>query len=64
MACCMYGMVSVPLYHTFGPDNVSYALNHSGITTLFCAPEACDVLIKTTNLAKLKTVVVFGQSTN
>ena len=35
LACVLYGLTIVPLYDTLGIDNLTYCLEHSGITTLF-----------------------------
>ncbi len=36
MACALYGYTSIPLYDTLGPDSISYALENSSISSLFC----------------------------
>lgn len=49
----------MPFYDTLGPESVTYILNHTNLTTVFCSGECAKVLSKTDNLGKLKTVVLF-----
>ena len=37
--CILYGLTVVPLYDTFGMENLSYCFNHTNITTCFCSSE-------------------------
>jgi|JI6StandDraft_1071083.scaffolds.fasta_scaffold34475_3 long-chain acyl-CoA synthetase len=61
IACCMFGLTSVPLYETLNAEALTYALNHSGIQVLFCSEACCNTLVKVTKLAKLRTVIQFGR---
>ena len=37
MACVLYGYTTIPLYDTLGPESISYVLNNSSISSLFCS---------------------------
>jgi long-chain acyl-CoA synthetase len=36
MGCVLYGITTIPLYDTLGPESISHVLNNSSITSLFC----------------------------
>lgn len=38
---CMYGFTMVPLYDVFGPSNIEYCLDHTGMQVCFCSEQAC-----------------------
>ena len=59
VACCLYGLTLVPLYDTLGIENLSYCLNHSGITTLFCTAQTVKTLIGLKDFGNLKNVVSY-----
>lgn len=61
MASFMYGITSISFYDSSSPDNISFALNNSGLAVMFCSEACCRSLVKITNLGKLKTIVQFGQ---
>lgn len=57
----IYGHVMIPLYDTLGIENITYCLNHSGITTCFITQASITQLIKTPNIGNLKNVVTIGE---
>jgi len=59
----LFGITLVPLYDSLGPENVSYCIEHSGLETCFASTESIDTLLKTENLAGLKTVVALDNVT-
>ena len=61
IACCLYGLTLVPLYDTLGIENLSYCLNNSGMTTLFCSAETLPVLLKLKDHGNLKNVICFDR---
>lgn len=60
----LYGHVMIPLYDTLGPENITYCLRHSGITTCFATGPSITQLAKTANIGNLKTIVVLGSELN
>lgn len=56
----LYGHVMIPLYDTLGPENITYCLRHSGITTCFATGPSITQLAKTENIGVIKTIVVLG----
>ncbi|TMW67696.1 hypothetical protein Poli38472_011316 [Pythium oligandrum] len=45
-ACDRMSYILVPLYDTLGPDAVPYIVNHTELTTLVCALEQFDTVLK------------------
>lgn len=41
----LYGMTTVPLYDTLGPENFSYCANHSNIEVIICSSPSIDSLL-------------------
>jgi long-subunit acyl-CoA synthetase (AMP-forming) len=41
----LYGLTLVPLYETLGVDNLTYCLDHSGITTLFVTEQTIKTVL-------------------
>lgn len=59
MACVLYGYTTIPLYDTLGPESISYVLNNSSISTLFCSLLSAEQILKTQNIYKLKNVILY-----
>ena len=36
MASVLYGFTTIPLYDTLGPESISFVLENSQITSIFC----------------------------
>ena len=54
----------IPLYDSLGAENITYCLNHSGITTCFANESSVTQLAKTKDIGKLKNIVVLGDPVN
>lgn len=54
----------IPLYDTLGPENITYCLRHSAITTCFATGPSITQLAKTADIGNLKTIVVIGTDLN
>lgn len=55
-----YGMTSVPLYDTLGPDTVEYISNHAELTVIGCSITMVDKLFPVlSSCPTLKAVVVY-----
>lgn len=46
MACCLYGLVTIPIYETFGAQAVEYIFNQTNMTTVFCSNSGFESMIK------------------
>ncbi|KAI8331068.1 hypothetical protein BC941DRAFT_439688 [Chlamydoabsidia padenii] len=58
MACAAYGMYTVALYDTLGPDAVEYVVNHSELETVICSGDhILDILKIREQLPNLKTII-------
>ena len=57
--CVLYGLTSVPLYDTLGIENLSFCLNNSEITTLFCSEQTAQTILKLKDLGNLKNIICF-----
>ncbi|TMW67697.1 hypothetical protein Poli38472_011317 [Pythium oligandrum] len=63
-ACDRMSYILVPLYDTLGPDAVPYILNHTELTTLVCAREQFDTVLKCKDACpSLQYVVQYEQLT-
>lgn len=48
-ACCMQGVVLVPIYDTLGPADAGYIMRHAALKLLFVSPEklpAAEIILK------------------
>ena len=59
VANMLYGNTMIPLYDTLGPETIPFVFNHTNITTCFCSEPSVSTLMKTKDLGKLKTLVLF-----
>lgn len=57
----LYGHVAIPLYDTLGPQNITYCLKHSGITTCFATAPSISQLVKTTDIGFLKNIITIDE---
>jgi long-chain acyl-CoA synthetase len=56
-----YGMTTVPLYDTLGPDTVKYIANHAELAAICCSPEALPAVLEVLPGApSVKLVVVYA----
>ena len=46
MACALYGVVSVPIYDTLGPQAMIFILEQTSLTTIFLSHVSVEALIK------------------
>lgn len=67
-ACNAYGGVVVPLYDTLGESAVTYVLNQTGMSTVFCSALETPKLMKAktdhASLTSFKTIVQFEDVTD
>lgn len=63
VACILYGLTMVPLYDTLGIDNLSYCLQHSGVTTLFVTNETIKTILNLKSLGNLSNLICFDPLT-
>jgi len=54
----LFGITLVPLYDVFGPDILTYCLEHSEITTLFISKENLNNFKKLQGFGNLENLVV------
>ena len=59
MGSALYGLTSVPIYDTLGPQAVSYILDQTNMSTIFVSQANVDVILKFQHLGKLKNVICF-----
>ena len=57
----LYGNTMIPLYDTLGIETIPFILNQSQIQTLICSLPSVEVLLKVTDLGKLKTIVTLDK---
>lgn len=61
----LYGITTVPLYDSLGPENISYCIEHSGIETICASKESIDVLLSNKDAVKLvKTIIAYDPITD
>ena len=46
LACCLYGVTLIPIYDTLGPEAVQFTFTQTNLTTVFCANNLVDTLLK------------------
>ena len=54
-------MTVIPLYDTLGPENLSYCLNHTNMTTVICAQKSVTTLLNTEDLGKLANIIALDE---
>ena len=59
MACMLYGLTLVPLYDTLGIENLTYCLEHSGITTLFITSGTIKTILGLKGHGNLENLICF-----
>lgn len=59
MACMLYGLTIVPLYDTLGIENLTYCLEHSGITTLFVTADTIKTILGLKGHGNLENLICF-----
>ncbi|OHT07746.1 AMP-binding enzyme family protein [Tritrichomonas foetus] len=52
-ACFAFGYIPVPIYDTFGWDNISYIINHANINYVFIVSTKLKDFLKSINIEKL-----------
>lgn len=58
MACAAYGLYTVALYDTLGPNAVEYVVNHSEMETVICSGDHIPDLLKMKEqLPNLKAII-------
>ncbi|KAI9266741.1 hypothetical protein BDA99DRAFT_506557 [Phascolomyces articulosus] len=58
LACAAYGLYTVTLYDTLGPDTVEYVMNHAELETVVCsADHIADLLKLRHKLPKLRCII-------
>ncbi|KAI8085806.1 uncharacterized protein B0P05DRAFT_570009 [Gilbertella persicaria] len=58
LACSAYGLYTVALYDTLGPDTVEFVINHAEIETVVCSGDHIADLLKLRHkLPHLKTII-------
>lgn len=63
MACAIYRLTTIPLYDTLGDENITYVLKHTMMTSLFVNDLSLKALMKTKDLAHLKTLICYDPFT-
>lgn len=63
IACLLYGLTMVPLYDTLGIDNLSYCLEHSGVTTLFVTNDTIKTILNLKSFGNLSNLICFDPLT-
>ena len=60
MACALYGIVSVPIYDTLGPQAMVFILEQTNMQTIFVSKQSLDHLIKLGKpVGSIKNLVCF-----
>ena len=59
IACCLFKIISIPIYDTLGDENITYVLRHVGMKCIFVNDTGIKALRKTTDLDKLETLISF-----
>lgn len=62
MGAALFGLTSVPIYDTLGPQAVTYILEQSNFQTIFVSQSNIDILLKFEKRGNLKNVVCFDTS--
>lgn len=47
MACNLYGITTVPFYDTLGFETISFMLDQTNLTTIFCDKGGVEKILKT-----------------
>lgn len=66
LACSLYGLTSIPIYDTLGPEAVDFIFEQTKLTTIFCSGNFIGSLTKDTaagKTARLKNLVSFDAFT-
>ena len=64
LASCLYGVTTVAIYDTLGPDSIEFIYTQTGVKTTFCSGENLAKLLKSVKegkLAELKSLVCFDE---
>lgn len=60
MACALYGIVTVPIYDTLGPQAMVFILEQTNLTTIFVSHASLESLLKIGKpVGKVQNLVVF-----
>lgn len=64
MACALYGIVTVPIYDTLGPQAMIFILEQTNLTTIFLSHQSLEVLLKIGKpIGNVKNLVCFDEFT-
>lgn len=63
IACTLFGFAVIPLYDTLGIDNLTYCLEHSGITTLFVTEGTIKTILGLKGHGNLENLICFDPLT-
>jgi long-chain acyl-CoA synthetase len=64
LACCLYGIVLVPIYDTLGDEAREHIFKETNMTTVFCSEDYADKLLKDKKngtIGKVENIVTFDQ---
>jgi len=64
LASCLYGVTTLAIYDTLGPDSIEFIYSQTGVQTTFCSGENLTKLLKSAKEGKfvsLKNVVSFDE---
>ena len=60
----LYHYTMIPLYDTIEGEDITNIIKHSGIETLVCYQNSLEKILKTSDLAQLKTLIVLDAISN
>jgi len=64
LASCLYGVTTLAIYDTLGPDSIEFIYSQTGVKTTFCSGENLGKLLKSAQEGKfqgLKTIICFDE---
>lgn len=63
LACMIFGFTVIPLYDTLGIENLTYCLEHSGISTLFVSSGTIKTVLGLKGHGNLENLICFDPLT-
>lgn len=67
LACCAFGITSVPFYDTLGRDAMEYIVAQTRVTTIAASADCAKIILNSSSLKifeHLKTIICFDEITN